>query len=178
MFREPVSGGDFGPTEEIDFGKRYLVKCVDLSDEGVSQWAKDNVNPEHSLKWVFRVAHADTKQPLLTGENDPWELWQFSSNKTGKGNGKTAKARMFMEGLLGRELSDEEVKAVTRDDLIGKVGEALFDPSSARTNILRLSPHKEGVSPAPELTAPAPKAKAQPMPQAVAVAPAAASTPW
>lgn len=169
MFRDPASGGGFASAERIDITKRYLVRLVSMQDEGVSSYAKDKANPEHSLKWVFRVAHADTKAPLLNIEGDAFELWQFSSNRTGKANGKTAKARMFMEALLGRELTDEEVKSVKSDQLLNKVAVVMFDENEqGRISILRMKPYEGPAEAAPP-----------PPPVAAAAVPAGASdAPW
>lgn len=177
MFRDPASGGGFAPEEPIDITKRYLVRLMDVIDEGVSPYAKDKANPEHSLKWIFRVAHADTKAPLLTIEGDPFELWQFSSNRTGKANGKTAKARMFMEALVGRELTDEEVKTIKRDQLLNKVAIVMFDENEqGRISILRLRPYDGTVEPEP--TPKSTPARANPpMKQAAAVS-GAVDAPW
>jgi len=160
--------------EPIDLNQRYLVRLVSIHDEGVSKFADQSKagEPEHSIRWVFRVARMD-KMPLLNVDNTAFELWQWTSNRTGKdpaGKTPTAKARAWAEALLGRQVEDEEIaRSGFEQQLINRVAVCLFDSkqrtytdgtgqeqTATRYNIMRLSPWQEQ-APA-STTAPAPAA--------------------
>lgn len=158
MFDAPSRKTIFAPpAEPIDVDQRYLVKLMKIEDEGVSKFA-DAAKGEkfHNLRWHFRVAYADTKLPILTADDEPWEHVQWTTSKTGKnpsGAGMTATARLWMEALLGRPIDDEELvaKQITSDDLIDKVASCLFQEKDAvnqegvdytKLTILKLSPYR------------------------------------
>lgn len=178
MFQTPSKGSSqVALAEPLDINNRYVVRLEQIVDEGVSKFADTNKpNPEHSLRWVFQVFNTD-KTPVLTVDDTTYEIWEWTSSKTGKGNGKTAKARLWIEALLGRPLEDNEITADTANDILGKVAVCLFEDKetggqdgqelTTRTRILRLSPYK-GEAAAPAAPKPAPKAKPAP----------AADLPW
>lgn len=202
MFATPGKGSSVAMlAEPIDVDQRYLVRLVKLIDEGVSKFddptkRKPGSQPDHSIKWVFRVATLD-RAPLLTIDDEPYEHFEWTSQKTGKGNGKTAKARLYMEALLGRPLEDEEINAETANAIIDKVAVCLFENREGtddvgtpftRVKVLRLSPYKEGAksgalppapSPAPVAAAVADReVAARKAQKAVADAVAGSDLPW
>lgn len=145
------------PQKPIDIDQRYLVKVAQIVDEGISKYADPSKGEKfHNLRWHFRVASADTKEPILTTDGEPWEHVQWTTSKTGKnpnGAGMTATARLWMEALLGRLVEDDELdaKAITADMLIGKVASCLFEnkvtvsqegESTTKLAILRLTPYR------------------------------------
>lgn len=188
MFATPKPQAMYVPAADpIDVNQRYLFRLEKIEDKGVDTQFSDPNDPEapHRLLWSFQMATLN-KAPILNTEGDPYVHTQFTSNRTGKGGGKTAVARLWMEALLGRELLDSEIGPGLEDQLIGKVAVGLMEEKDAvsrggeaytRLNILRLSPYKEGA--AAQAAEPAsPKRENKPMPQAAAVAPAASNVPW
>jgi hypothetical protein len=178
--------------QPLDINQRYLVRLVNLIDEGVSRYydpVKDK-EPYNSIKWIFRVANAD-KTPVLTIDNTVYEHWEWTTSKIGKdpsGKRQTATARLYAEALMGRPVEDEEmVRPDFNQQLLNKVAVCLFDEKkgsyidasgmeqeSVRVKILRLTPWQEQAPASTPAPAPAP---ASPMPQSVAVAAAPAAAP-
>lgn len=170
MFDTPSRKTVFvAPSQPIDVDQRYLVRLMKIEDEGVSKFADPAKGEKfHNLRWHFRVAHADTKEPILSAEDEPWEHVQWTTSKTGKSpnGGMTATARLWIEALLGRTMEDEDITPDLPDQLIGKVASCLFESNEkisqegeayTKLSILRLSPYRgEAAAPKPK---PAPKAE-------------------
>jgi hypothetical protein len=187
VFSKPKSGTSYvAPAEAIDVNQRYLVKLIEIKDEGVSQFADPaDPDPKHNLRWVFQMAHLD-RTPIKDVDGNPYEHHDYTSNRTGKGKTKTATARTWMEALLGRPVDDDEIDDSLPRMLQNKVATALFEEkerggqdgqeSYMRLKILRLNPYKGGTStPAVERTAPPPAPAPRREPEPVA---AGSDLPW
>ena len=152
MFATPSAVQYVAPAEAIDVDSKYIVKVKDIADLGVSKFAENPDDPKapHNLCWTFRMATADRK-PVLDVDGNPYELRQYTSNKTGKYQGKTAKARQWIEAFYGRPLEDHEINDGLVDALQGKTAVALFEEydierdgqTFKRVRILKLSPDKK-----------------------------------
>jgi hypothetical protein len=171
------------PAEPIDINQRYIVQLMSLRDEGVSKFAdKTDPEPEHSIKWILRIHQLD-KTPMLTIDDEPYELWEWTSSRTGKdpsGKTPTAKARLWIEAFMGRAVEDEEIKQPGfEQQLIHKPAFALFEEkarqgqdgqeNTRRLRVLRLSPYVEKTPAAPaapvlETPAPTPKPAVEALP--------------
>lgn len=169
MFQTPRTTSMVAPAEPLDVTARYLVRLTELVDEGVSKFADPNAtDPAHNIRWVFRMGEYETRAPILDLDGNPYELWQYTSNKTGKARGKTAKAREWMEALLGRPLEDNEITSDMQQQLLEKIAVALLEEyeverdggTYTRIRILKLAPWREK-EPAMAAAAPAPKVKAR-----------------
>lgn len=175
MFDAPARGGTYvAPREEIDIDIRYIFKLVKLEDQGISKFA-DQANGQtfHNIAWHFNVAKQDTGEVIFDVDNNPWVHVEFTTSKTGKNpkNGMIAKARLWIEALLGHTVDDEEITADLPNMLIGKYGSGFFEQKEVdaqdgstytKLKILKLGPYR-------------PKAKAEPKPEPVAAASASLS---
>lgn len=151
MFSKPKTNSYVAPAEEIDVTERYLVKLSEIKDEGVSKFADAaDADPAHNLRWTFRVAHLD-RTPILDIDGAPWEHGDYTSNRTGKSKTKTAKARLWAEALMGRQLEDAEIDDSLPVALREKVAVCLFEEiertseqgdSYLKLKILKLAPYK------------------------------------
>lgn len=171
MFQQPKTISYVAPAEPIDVNQRYLLKVADLVDQGVSKYADPaDPNPTHRIRWVFRMATTDGS-PILDIDGNPYEHFDYTSNKTSKGKTKTAQARLWMEALLG-PLEDEDIDASIVQRLKGKVAVALFEELprqddsgneiDGRLRILRLTPFKGKAAPAPKAPQPEPELVEEP----------------
>ena len=173
MFSKPKAMTYVMPAEPIDVNQRYLVKLVEIKDEGVSKFADPvDDDPAHNLRWVFRLAQLD-RTPVLDIDGGAYEHHDYTSNRTGKSKTKTAKARLWAEALLGRPLEDDEIDDNLPNALRNNVATCLFEEverggqdgteAYLKLRILRLSPYRPGAKPD---AAPPPK----PVPPPAAVA--------
>lgn len=154
MFRQPNVTTFVAPAEALDADEKYLLKVAGLADEGVSKFAgPEEKDPVHSIRWTFHVAHVDGAGPIRNVEGDPYELHQYTSNRTGKARGKVARAREWIEAFLGGPIEDSAIGPDLPDLLKGKVAIALFEEEEkenlsgetyTRLKILKLSPYKKG----------------------------------
>ena len=157
MFQAPSKRTVYAaPAEEIDVDQRYLFRLIKIVDEGVSKFADAAKGEDfHNLRWHFRVAFADSPTtPIYTSDGEPWEHVEWTTSKTGKNpkNGMVAKARAWMEALIGRALDDDEIRPDMDDQLIDHVASGLFENKentnqmtgevTTQLRILRLSPYK------------------------------------
>lgn len=128
MFAAPSTRDFVDPADQIDVMQRYIFELVSLTDEGVSSFAKDKADPaaDHSIKWIWQVQTA-TETPIYGPDGLPWELWEWTGNRTGrKKDGSPSKARERLEALVGRELNDDEITKVPIDKLPGRKVQGLF----------------------------------------------------
>jgi hypothetical protein len=165
VFQAPKNTTYVAPADPIDVNQRYLVRVVDLVDQGVSKYADPaDTNPAHRIRWVFRMGQLDGT-PILDMDGQAYEHFDYTSNKTSKGKTHPAQARLWMEAFLG-PLEDEDITANIHERLKDKVAVALFEEvtrgddegveQTARIRILRLSPYTK--------TKPVPKPVPQPDP--------------
>jgi hypothetical protein len=172
VFQSPKATSYVAPAEPIDVNQRYLVRVTNWEDLGVSKYADPTKPgpPPHRIRWIFRIGKLDGT-PILDVDGNPYEHWDYTSNKTTKGN-KTATARLWMEAFLG-PLEDSEIDGRILDRLKGKVALALFEEvvsdgqdgqeATSRLRILRLAAYR------PKGAAPKPEPKVEVEPEAVEV---------
>ena len=176
MFDTPAKTTSYvAPAEPIDVDQRYVFKLVHLEDEGVSKFAYPAKNETfHNIRWNFKVANADTKQPIKDIDGNDWEHAEWTSSKTGKNpkNGMVAKARVYIEALLGHTVEDDEITPDLPGMLEGKYAVGFFEEvereaqdgsTYMKLRIMRLTPYKAGAKAEP---------KPEPKPVAAAAAPA------
>lgn len=167
MFAAPSVRDFVDPADAIDTMQRYVLQLVSVTDEGVSPYAKDKNDPsaERSIKWIWQV-QTDTEVPINGPDGQPWEMWEWTGNRTGrKKDGSPSKARERLEALVGRELGDDEITRVPVQQLPGRKVQCLFhhtkvkqpdDSVVERTRILKVAPFKANLQ-AAETPAPAPE---------------------
>jgi hypothetical protein len=175
MFATPKSVSYVASAEPIDPNAKYLVVLMEIKDEGVSQFADQaDADPPHNLGWTFRLHNMD-KTPVLNIDGDVYEHHDFTSNRTGKGGARTAKAREWIEALLGRAVDDGEINDSLPGQLIHKAAVILFETKEVtgrngetyeRLRIMRMSPMKDGGQPMPQAAAISPRQGAAPLPVA------------
>lgn len=167
MFQAPGKTTKYvAPQEPIDIDQRYIFKLVNLEDQGVSKFA-DEAKGEtyHNIQWTFYVAHQETRKAVMNVDGEPWEHIEYTTSKTGKNpkNGLVAKARLFIEALLGHSVEDDEITADLPQTLIGKYGSGFFEEKEmesqtgetyTKLKILKLGPYRAGKTEEPK---PAPK---------------------
>jgi hypothetical protein len=151
MFATPKSSSYVAPQKPIDPNAKYLVRVREIKDEGVSQFADAaDADPPHNLSWTFALYYMD-KTPVLDIDGNVYLHRDYTSNRTGKGGARTAKAREWIEALLGRAIEDSEITASLPDTLLDKIGVILFEVKEAsgrdgvayeRLRIMRMSPYK------------------------------------
>lgn len=169
MFDAPSKGTSFvAPREPIDIDLRYIFKLIKLEDQGVSKFADPAKNETfHNVQWTFNVAKHDTKEVIFNIDNEPWEHIEYTTSKTGKNpkNGMVAKARLWMEALLGHALEDDEITADLPSMLLNKYGSGFFEEKEIESQtgemytkfkILKLGPYRAGAK-AEEKPKPKPK---------------------
>ncbi len=174
MFDTPVKTTSYvAPLEPINVDKRYLFKLVNLEDQGVSKFADPAKNETfHNIQWTFHVADQETKEVVFNIDKDPWEHIEYTTSKTGKNpkNGMIAKARLWIEALLGKSVEDEEITADLPSMILNKYGTGFFEEKEVeaqdgsmytKLKILKLSPYRAGAKAEP---------KPEPKPQPVAAA--------
>lgn len=129
-WQAPSSG--FRPPEQgIEIGVRYLMEVRSIEDMGEEtnpQYIK-NGKPHRKLLWKWRMCREDDRNTLTDVEGAEYLFWEWTSNKLGKGKGKTAKAREIMEAIYQRELTDQEAHAIDPEQLVGGLVVVIFtDP--------------------------------------------------
>lgn len=176
MWSTPRSGSVYVPPEEdieANTGRQYLVRPLDIHDEGVSQFADPaDSNPSHNIRWTFSVHDPETRVAMLNTEGTVFEHTDYTSSRTGRGRSQTAKARDWMEALMGRELADEEINDDLTPQLLKCAAVAIFETKqrTSRTGetydklfIEKLYPYrapKRAAQPAAPRPAPAARAAA------------------
>lgn len=176
MFDPPKKTMSYvAPATPIDVDTRYIFKLVHIQDNGVSRFADPAKNESfHDIEWHFNIANAETRQPILDIDGNPWKLVDYSNSKMGKNvqKGMVSKSRLWIEALLGHSIEDDEITPDLPDQLIGKYAVGFFEAKEkvaqtgepyTKLQIMRLTPYKAG-------------AKAEPKPEPKPVAVAAAAT--
>lgn len=184
MFSKPRTISYVAPEEPIDANEKYILRLLEIKDEGVSTFADPaEPDPAHNLSWTFQMFHMD-KTPILNVDGDVYEHRDYTSNRTGKGK-RPAKARLWIEALLGRTVEDSEIDDSLPNMLKDKAAIALFEEVAKedssgqeymKLKILRLAPYKGGTSSEPAAEPVAAKASA-PAPKREPVA-AGKDLPW
>jgi hypothetical protein len=146
----------------LDLDERYIFKLVKLEDEGVSKFADPTEEkPFHNIRWDFNVAHADSKTPIFGSDGNPWVFSDYTTSKTGRNpkNGQVAKARVWIEALLGKQIESDEITADMPSKIIGKYAAGFFEEKDRESQdgaaykrlvIMRLTPYKPGEKPEPK----------------------------
>src|SRR5262245_37315466 len=148
----------------LDLDARYIFKLVKLEDEGVSKFADPaEEHPFHNIRWDFHIAHADSKTLIYGSDGNPWTFSDYTTSKTGRNpkNGNTAKARLWIEAFIGKQLESDEITADTPNQIVGKVAAGFFEEKDRESQdgmaykrlvIMRLSSYKTGekAEPKPE----------------------------
>lgn len=166
VFSKPKTTTYVAPEEPIDANEKYLVRLIEIKDEGVSKFADPaDGDPPHNLRWVFGLYHMD-KTAVMNIDGHVYEHHDYTSNRTGKSKSKTAKARMWIEALLGRPVDDSEIDDSIPNLLKDKAAVCLFEEKEVerddgeaytKLKILRLSAFRNGAAPeqpAPKVEAP------------------------
>jgi hypothetical protein len=173
MFDAPSKGTTFvAPKEPIDIDQRYIFKLTKLEDQGVSKFADPAAGQTfHNIQWTFNVAKHDTKEVIFNVDNEPWEHVEYTTSKTGKNpkNGMVAKARLWIEALLGHAVEDDEITADLPGMLLNRYGSGFFEEKEVeaqdgstytKLKILKLGPYRAG---AKEEAKPKPEPKREPV---------------
>lgn len=96
---------------------RYVFECLEISEQ--PPYAPPGEQPKPGarpgIKWVFALYDAASGQRFHF-QDDPYEFFQSTTSNMQRG----ARAREYVEALLGRELGEGE--DVNPSDLIGKRG--------------------------------------------------------
>jgi hypothetical protein len=144
----------FAPSIDVDDSKKYVVQ-VEGIEELPSNWREKNPNAMQ-LRHKFLMFDYDTGVGVIddsTGEL--FELWKSTNDMTYENpkTGRIAPAREFANALLGKTLSDEDVRHMLREgitsweaDLKGKraIADVEWKPTQTggrRLDILRLKPY-------------------------------------
>jgi len=108
----------------LDVEQTYIGELVAITErpyDGPTRYRDDGTKVENgtSVIWKFRLVDSDGV--LVTDpDGGDWTLWGWSSDSTfldTKGGGRTARARLYLHALAGRELSDDEVaRLLVKDD--------------------------------------------------------------
>lgn len=163
MFDTPVKTTSYvAPAEPIDIDKRYLFKLVGLEDQGVSKFADPAKNEQfHNIQWTFHIADQETKEVIYNVDKEPWAHVEYTTSKTGKNpkNGMIAKARLWIEALLGHTVEDEEITPDLPGMILNKYGSGFFEEKEVeaqdgsmytKLKILKLSPYRAGAKQEPK----------------------------
>lgn len=168
------------PSIEIDVDSKYIVEVLDITEQPAQ--FDNSREGDMSMTWKFRLYDVATGVAVLDDNTgDPYEMWNFTSDKTYANvkTGKKAKAREWTEALVGRDLSDDEMNELIdlgfADSLRKKRGLADLEwyttkAGNERLRIIRLRPYKKTAQANPT-TAPGVKTTD------AASAPAAATAP-
>jgi hypothetical protein len=141
-----------GPNIDIDIDQKHLVELIDM-EETPSKF-RDKRKDAMTIVWKFEVWNLATGVGIID-ENTGlmWQHWGFTPDGTWRNvnTGKASKAREWTEALLGRELSDDEMKQLIadgfREGLLSKKAVADFEwyldqNGVQKIRIMRLRPYK------------------------------------
>jgi hypothetical protein len=189
MFTVPESTDFVNAGDQIELMERYILTLVSAEDTGVSMFAKDKNDPKaaHSYKWVWNV-HKMDGTPILEPQNDTlWEFWEWTENRAGfKQDGSPSKARARLNALAGRELTDDEIRKVPLEKLVGRRMTSLFHRVKGKNKegddimklvILTVAPYKEPAAGKEPVAAAAPISPA-PSPVSTNGGPSSAEKPF
>ena len=157
MFQTPTrSSTRYERPANIDLDERYIFTLVKLEDEGISKFA-DPAKGEnfHNIRWEFNVAHAESKTAIYDSEGARWVFIDYTTSKTGRNpsNGNVAKARLWIEALLGHQVEDDEITADLPSKLVNRYAAGFFEEKDRqsqdgstyqRLQIMRLTNYKKG----------------------------------
>lgn len=141
-----------GPNIDIDIDAKHLVELVDM-DEMPSQY-RDKRKDAMMMIFKFNVWNLTTGEAIIDHNTELlWDLWGFTPDVTFKNEttGKVAKAREWTEALIGRAMTDDEMKQLIqsgfKEGLIGKKAVADLEWYTSKSGvekvgIIRLRPHK------------------------------------
>ncbi|HEX7024609.1 MAG TPA: hypothetical protein VF187_07310 [Gemmatimonadales bacterium] len=144
MFEDATAG-----TPVVDPGQ-YLAKVVRLEEGETGEFGP-------SIKWVFNLADAKTREPMYDEQGELFEFYAYSSTKMGP----RAKARQWAEALLGREIQNGESGAEIAEAVVGRTALVLIGNNEKEfSRILQMAPAKGNGAKAPAKAAAKPKAAA------------------
>jgi hypothetical protein len=157
-----------GPNIDIDIDQKHLVELIDM-EETPSKY-RDVRKDAMTIIWKFNVWNLATGVAVIDDNTGlMWEHWGFTPDGTwrNKTTGKASKAREWTEALIGRELSDEEMKQLIasgfREGLLNHKAVADFEwyldaNGIQKIRIMRLRPYKPASTngSAPKKTEPEP----------------------
>lgn len=141
-----------GPNIEIDIDQKHLVELIDM-EETPSKF-RDKRKDAMTIIWKFNVWDLATGAAVIDDNtNLMWEHWGFTPDGTWRNetSGKSAKAREWTEALLGREISDDEMKQLIatgfKEGLLNKKAVSDFEwytdtNGVQKIRIMRLRPYK------------------------------------
>jgi len=163
---------------DIDDEQRWRLKLRSVVE--VESRFNDRRKDAVFLSWRFAVYGLTATTPVLTDSGDVFELWVPSNDATYRNpdTGKMGGAREMANTLVGRELTDEEVRDMNANGIEGwsdaLVGKTLIadlewtqtDNGYDRLKLLRKRADKDGprqpAAAPPEPRAPAPTAAETP----------------
>lgn len=159
MPRRPDSSS-FGLTIASDFDetRSYRVKLFEI-EERESQFGKGMF-----LFWKMNIYREDGSAFEDTREDaGAFELWASTSDSTfaNPTTSQRAKARMYAEAFMGRELTDDEINDMIDHDfaksLVGKVAigsfEITHEERGDRISVVKLRPNKPAPMPQQQVVA-------------------------
>lgn len=121
-----------GTFETVEPGK-YLAKL-----DRIERMSDGEFGPRR--KWVFHLADPATGTVIYRADGERHEFPVVTSTKLGP----KATARMLAQGLLGRELTDDDTGAALASEILGKRAIALIGPNGNNwVTILSLAPAPE-----------------------------------
>jgi hypothetical protein len=174
--RSPSAGGS-AILPQLDVEKIYVASLEELEErpyQGPQRYndkGKEVTSP--SIVWKFSLFDPDSGKEITRPDGTPWQLWAFTSDSTFFATPpatNSARARLYMHALAGRDLDDAEV-----DDLIAGSASGLPEEligqqclmelrtyqgqnGDQRYGVDRLKPYrgKASTRPAPRLNLPLP----------------------
>jgi hypothetical protein len=175
MWSKPGSTEVFvAPEEEIeaDNGKQYLWRPISITDAGVGQFADPaDPDPAHSMKWDGYLYRPEDRSAIMNVEGHPYVHQDWTTSRTGKGRTQTARARMFMEALMGRDLEDSEINDELTAKLLECIAVVIFSSSEKtsrsgesyfKLKIDKAFPYRPKTAAAPVAARPAARTSARP----------------
>src|SRR5262245_29839433 len=117
---------------------KYIVTCVDIVDAPDKGFGP-------GLKWVFKLIDPDSGTTIQSRDGGDFELWQFTSVKLSP----KARARPFVEALLGRPLDVENREAPDTRHLINRsmIAMVVHERRDDGSDMARVTSCKPYVSP-------------------------------
>lgn len=170
--RSPSSSSAALP--ELDVEKTYVAVLEDLEERPYNGPQRFNDKGQAvtspSIVWKFVLYDPDSGEEITRPDGAPWQLWSFSSDSTfyDPTGSRSARARLYMHALAGRELDDGEVDDMIRGSETGLPTELVGQKcllelrtyqgqnGDQRYGVDRLKPYrKKGAKPEPTAAQPA-----------------------
>lgn len=141
-----------GPNIEIDIDAKHIVELVDMDE--IPTPFPNKPKGAMSIIWKFYVFNQQTGEQIMDlTRGEEWEHWGFTPDGTWRNekSGDAAKARLWTEALIGRQLSDGEMADLIRtgfkESLMRKKAIADFEwytdkNGNTRPRIMRMRPLK------------------------------------